>query len=292
MKIFVWTDNDLDGAGCALALKHLYKDKATQFDVKEIDDSSFIGSFKAWSTTLHTYDKVFITDLGIPDELVSYVDVENVIIIDHHKTHIDKRDRYKKAKVILKEYTSCSLLIHDTFNKGGNLFTPEVQELLFIIDDYDSYTLKYPDTLKYNAIFSHYNRPRVDKFIENFYDGKREFTAQELNCIKLSFNRLKEQLNTDFFTGTLKGYSVVSCFADYAINEVAHFTLKKFNADIAFIVNLKSKSVSIRRAKTCDAKLSIIAEKICNGGGHEYAAGGKITETFLNFTKLLKPCSN
>jgi len=33
MKIFVWTDNDLDGAGCALALKHLYKDKATQFEI-------------------------------------------------------------------------------------------------------------------------------------------------------------------------------------------------------------------------------------------------------------------
>jgi nanoRNase/pAp phosphatase (c-di-AMP/oligoRNAs hydrolase) len=36
-------------------------------------------------------------------------------------------------------------------------------------------------------------------------------------------------------------------------------------------------------------KLDIFAKYIADGGGHEGAAGGTITDVFLDFTKLLKP---
>ncbi len=59
-------------------------------------------------------------------------------------------------------------------------------------------------------------------------------------------------------------------------------------ADIVFIVNPKSKGVSVRKRKGDEVNLNKLAGKLVNGGGHVDSAGGKIGETFLKFTKLFK----
>lgn len=289
MNICVWTDNDLDGAGCALLLKWLFKDKATKFDVKEADDN-FVGVFKGWSSNIDQYDKIFITDTYVPDELLPLVDNKKFIIIDHHKTHVSEKDKYKIAKAIIEEKSSASELIRETFSQFKTILPESVQDLINIVDDYDSYTLKYKQTLGLNAIYGSYTNPRSLKFIENFENGIRPYTVYEENAIKLFLKKLKEQLDTECYRGMIKHYSVISCFANYAVNEVAHFILKKYNADIALVVNLSAKAVYIRRSKSCNAKLNVLAEQLCNGGGHEYAAGGMITEKFVNFTKFLTKC--
>ncbi len=88
----------------------------------------------------------------------------------------------------------------------------------------------------------------------------------------------------------IKDYSVVATFANYAINELAHFLINKYNTDISIIVNTQAKTVSFRRSKQCDADLSILATKLCQGGGHAASAGGKLTEQFANLTKTFVPC--
>jgi oligoribonuclease NrnB/cAMP/cGMP phosphodiesterase (DHH superfamily) len=81
---------------------------------------------------------------------------------------------------------------------------------------------------------------------------------------------------------------VVSCFASHSINEIAHYSLKKYDSDIAIVCNLNSMSVSFRKNKErCSMKLNKLAEILCDGGGHEYAAGGKVTDKFIAFTKTL-----
>ena len=66
--------------------------------------------------------------------------------------------------------------------------------------------------------------------------------------------------------------------------------INKHKADISVIVNTQSKTVSFRRSKSCDADVSILAQKLCNGGGHAAAAGGKLTEQFATLTKQFTPC--
>lgn len=294
MNIKVFTDNDLDGACSALLLKKLYS--SANIDITEIVDRTFVGEAKAWfANNTKKYDKIYFTDLFIPDEIVELIDREDVVIIDHHQTQVEKKDRFKKAKVIIESYSSCALLIYDKFKKVLDSKTSsDVVKLVQIVDDYDNYTLKLPETLKLNAVFHFYNKPKVDKFIASFEDGIREFNVQELNSIKLYFNKLKDEINkTELYTGTIKGYTVIACFADFAINEVIHHVLKKTNADIGIVVIPSSKSVSFRKNKeTCDIKLNKLAEILCGeGGGHEYAAGGKMSDKFLEFTKTLKPCT-
>lgn len=290
MNIAIWTDNDLDGAGSALALKLIYKHKAKSFFIKETNDFDLVGYIKGWiNQNYDSYDRIFITDLYVPDELIEFVDKPKVVIIDHHKSHIEVKDRYKNATLCMEEYPSCTKLIWDKLNKNRAVDNPAIDALFNIIDDYDSYQLKYKETLKLNAVYHSFNKPKVDKFIERYEDGFKDFNINEQNAIKLYYNKLKDELSkVTYFTGTLKGYKVISCCASFGINEIAHNSLKKFNADIAFIVIPQSESISIRKNKdTCDLNLAKLAELLCDGGGHEYAAGGKITEKFLNFTKTL-----
>lgn len=288
-NVAIWTDNDLDGSGSAYLLSCIYKTPPHNVLIKEVYDRTFVGEFKGWvAANYDKYDTIFITDLHIPDELVDIVDDPKVVIIDHHQTHVDVKDRYKKAKVIIEYETSCTKLIRRKFEAVLKL-TDAQKELLDHVDDYDNYTLKLKDTLKYNAIYHSYNRPKVDKFIENFRDGVREFTPNEKNAIKLHFLKYKEQIDkATFYFGNIKGYKVVGCFAENSINEVAHYAINHFKADIAMVIILQAKSVSIRKNKeTCPIELHKLAEKLCDGGGHAYAAGGKITEKFMEFLKTL-----
>jgi oligoribonuclease NrnB/cAMP/cGMP phosphodiesterase (DHH superfamily) len=71
------------------------------------------------------------------------------------------------------------------------------------------------------------------------------------------------------------------------INDICDHLLKTYNSDIVFFVNTNSSHVSFRKKKTCNVNLAKLAEFLCGGGGHEYAAGGKITEKFMNFSKQL-----
>jgi oligoribonuclease NrnB/cAMP/cGMP phosphodiesterase (DHH superfamily) len=295
MNVAIWTDNDLDGAGSALAIKLMYGSSPVNFTIQDVNDSTFAGMYRSWSdANYESFDKIYILDVWVPDEIVSLVDREKVIIIDHHKSHVDVKDRYKVAKAIIEDCSSCCKLIVEKFDRiFSKILTDKQRELFKIVDDYDSYTLKFPDTLKLNSIYHSYNAPKGTKFIERFANGLGDYTAFEQNAYKLFCNKLKDAIeNATFFKGTLKGYNVISCVANSCINELAHYSLKKYNADIAIVVNTTSCKVSFRKKKnSCTIQLNKLAEILCNGGGHEYAAGGDITDNFLNFTKTLSPCT-
>ena len=286
MNILIYTDNDLDGAGSALVLKWYFETIANVV-IEETGESTLVSKLKAKGEALETFDKVFICDLALTADLIPHVDRENFVIFDHHIDHSKLKNNYKKAKAIIKPYSSCSKLIYDSFLSKLSL-TQEQISLIDLIDQYDSYKMKDTTALKLNAIFYIYNNPKVPKFIESFNNGIREFNIQEKNSITLFFKKLKEQLNgSEIFEGQLKDYKVVATFASYAINEVAHALLIKHKADIGIVVNTDNQTVSFRRSKTSEVDVSILARKFCNGGGSVGAAGGTLTEQFGNLTKLL-----
>lgn len=286
MNILIYTDNDLDGAGSALVLKWYFETIANVV-IEETGESTLVSKLKAKGESLETFDKVFICDLALTADLIPHVDRENFVIFDHHIDHSKLKNNYKKAKAILKPYSSCSKLIYDSFLSKLSL-TQEQISLIDLIDQYDSYKMKDTTALKLNAIFYIYNNPKVPKFIESFNNGIRGFNIQEKNSITLFFKKLKEQLNgSEIFEGQIKDYKVVATFASYAINEVAHALIVKHKADIGIVVNTDNQTVSFRRSKTSEVDVSILARKFCNGGGSVGAAGGTLTEQFGNLTKLL-----
>lgn len=285
MNVLIYTDNDLDGAGSALVLKWYFETIANVV-VEETGESTLLSKLKSKNGALDTFDKVFICDLALTEEHIPGVDRENFVIFDHHVDHSKLKDNYKNARAVVKPYTSCTKLIYDTFLSKLSLTQKQV-ELINFIDQYDSYKIKDVEALKLNAIFYLYNNPKVNKFIESFNHGMRDFNILEKNSITLFFKKLKEQMNNaEVFEGKIKDYKVVATFANYAINEVAHSLIAKHKADIGIVVNKDTKTVSFRRSKTSEVDVSILARKFCNGGGSVGAAGGALTEQFGNLTKL------
>ena len=289
MNIQVWTDTDLHGAGGALVLKWLYKNSKT-FNINDVTESTFTGRFKGALSTLDHYDRIFIIDLDLNKEQIELVDKGNVVVIDSHKNHSSYKHLYKNAKVIIDEsYFSVVNLIKDKFKSHLDLNSNQIK-LIDLINGYDWYKSNN-DSLKLNAVYYNLNSPKTENFISSFYNGFSSYTIEQKNSIKLFFKKFKEQINSNgIFKGNIKQYNVVASFGNYAVGELAHFLLSKYNADISIIVNTKAKTVSFRRSKDCDADVSLIAKKLCDGGGHPASAGGKLTNQFASLTKQFTPC--
>lgn len=289
MNIQVWTDTDLHGAGGALVLKWLYKNSKT-FNINDVTESTFTGRFKGALSTLDHYDRIFIIDLDLNKEQIELVDKGNVVVIDSHKNHSSYKHLYKNAKVIIDEsYFSVVNLIKDKFKSHLDLNSDQIK-LIDLINGYDWYKSNN-DSLKLNAVYYNLNSPKTENFISSFYNGFSSYTIEQKNSIKLFFKKFKEQINSNgIFKGNIKEYNVVASFGNYAVGELAHFLLSKYNADISIIVNTKAKTVSFRRSKDCDADVSLIAKKLCDGGGHPASAGGKLTNQFASLTKQFTPC--
>jgi len=289
VNIQVWTDTDLHGAGGALVLKWLYKNSKT-FNINDVTESTFTGRFKGALSTLDHYDRIFIIDLDLNKEQIELVDKGNVVVIDSHKNHSSYKHLYKNAKVIIDEsYFSVVNLIKDKFKSHLDLNSNQIK-LIDLINGYDWYKSNN-DSLKLNAVYYNLNSPKTENFISSFYNGFSSYTIEQKNSIKLFFKKFKEQINSNgIFKGNIKEYNVVASFGNYAVGELAHFLLSKYNADISIIVNTKAKTVSFRRSKDCDADVSLIAKKLCDGGGHPASAGGKLTNQFTSLTKQFTPC--
>lgn len=287
MRLLVLTDNDLDGAGSALFIKWLYKNKLTTFKVIEVTESTVVNEFN--NLRLDDFDKIFILDIDLNRQQIPHVDDKRVVVFDHHLQHEQDKYVYKSAKAVVESCSSCISLLYSKFKNKIDI-TPEQLQLIDLIDDYDSYKLEHKDSLKLNAIHKTYNNPKAEKFIDAFYSGFRPYTIQEKNGIKLFIKKFKEQLESQVYVGKIKSYKTVSMIGNYAISEIANYIISKHDAEIGIIVNLDTKTVSFRRNKTSDVDVSIIAKTLCEGGGSPAIAGGKLTENFANLTKNFLPC--
>ncbi len=290
-KILIFTDSDLDGAGSALALKWVLP---SNYNIKIIPTtvSKFRNELLDWLKTdkLSNYDLIFICDLDTT-ELHELIDFENVYIIDHHESH--DPSIYKNCKIKIDACTSTTQLIYKLFLESKNI-SKEKLALLKLIDDYDSFTLKYKQSKELNIIYWNLTGNKVTKFIDMFIDGFKGFDKFQNNTINLYYDKLKRILNNlQLFKGEIifnnKKYICLSTFGENCINDIGEYIYKNFNTDIVFIVNLKSNVVSIRKNNNCNINLSEFAKFIGDGGGHKDAAGCPLNDKFLELMKEFMP---
>jgi oligoribonuclease NrnB/cAMP/cGMP phosphodiesterase (DHH superfamily) len=165
---------------------------------------------------------------------------------------------------------------------------------MLLVDDYDSYKLNLKGSHELNLLFWNYQGDRVQKFVSDFKSGFSGFTDKQNKVIRFYKQGIQQTLSAlDIFVADLpiggKKYKTVSTFASKYINDVAHHIINTTDADIGLVVNLQTKKVSFRKNKNIDLDISKLARTVANGGGHKYAAGGSLTETFMSLSKLFKP---
>lgn len=295
---FIISDSDLDGICSYITLSwFLTGEPNVPYKLTTVTD--FKRDISEWLklNKLSDYDKVFILDMDISNDM-ELVDKKNVVVIDHHRTHVPNIEKYKKAKTVIKEYTSATKLIFDQFKSAKEL-TKEQKLLVALADDYDCYALKVPTSYDLHIVYyqtqNSTDKSKQQKFIENFGMGFKGFTEFQKNIVKFHHAEVKKIIDAcEIFGGKMIIHNqeivVRSTVCERAINEVADHLIRNLGADVAIVVNPRSSRVSFRRrAESANIDVSKLAEEYAEGGGHEYAAGGKITEKFMQFTSLLKP---
>ncbi len=296
-KIFVFTDFDLDGTVSLLQLHWILNAKPGDIEFKSTTVSNFRREILNWlnENKPSEYKNIYILDLDVSNS-ADIVDKNNFIIVDHHLTHAKVKEIYKNATTHIVEGTSCAKTLYKAY-KPSNL-TASQKLLIAIADDYDSYNLKIPESYEMNCLLSNMQKSagaqKAEKFMSRFYAGFNGFNTQEKNIIKEHIERRDKAIKElQVFKGMIsiagKERAVYGTSGDKFVNEICDHLIKHYKADIVFFVNTNVAHVSWRKAKDCEVDLTKLAVKLCEGGGHDYAAGGKITETFMNFTKLLTP---
>ena len=288
-KIHIITDADLDGAGSFLCLKYAYENASISYSVTT--EKNFLNDISYFK--FNEYDLVIISDLNLKQNEINLCDYKNVIIIDHHKEHIELIKNYKNAKPIIKDYTSCTKLIFDTFKLESKL-NKNQKLLIKLIDDYDSYTLSLPFSKPLNQVFWSYTGDRIIKFENDFNKGFFGFNQFQKNALKITQNKIERFLKEEtIYKGNLRiggnDYNVAGVFISFSPNEIAERIIEDYKVDFVIQINLKGKAVYMRRSKNCTLNLGKLASKLMDGGGHNDAAGGTLNESIINITKFLKP---
>lgn len=293
-KYHVFTDCDLDGVVSYLTFAWFHPDDEISCTTTTVTNfrSEYIKFLSKWDPS--HFDKIFILDLDV-GEHKDLIDTPNHFIIDHHKTHVDSGP-YQHATAVVKEYTSACKLAYRLFDKITNIeLSDNRKKLILLGDDYDSYTLQLPDSKNLNVLYWN-TQNRFNVFIEDFYNGFRGFNIKQQNLIKqhlIKIEQIKRDLEIYHITKDVQGRNckILSAFAHEAINDIADYLLDEKGADIAIVVNMNTNRVSFRRnVKIEDISLIEFGQEVCgDGGGHAYAAGGSISEKFINFSKTLTP---
>jgi oligoribonuclease NrnB/cAMP/cGMP phosphodiesterase (DHH superfamily) len=285
----IFTDLDLDGSCSYLTYSWFTQTKPKVITVKV---SSIREKFLTWlkHNKISDYKRIYFFDLDTT-EIKDLIDKKNVTIFDHHKSH---EEEYKNATTIIdKECTSCSKLIYTFYKDKANL-TVEQKKLIALVNDYDCYELKFPESNKLNFLFWYKNGDKLQNFINDFESGFHGFDNEQNKIISYhfyKFKKLRDQIQ--LYKSTLsigkKKYKFVSTFANEYVNDLCQYIIDNNDCDVCLMINLKNNRVYLRKNRKVDLNLGNFAKKVCEGGGHEYAAGGVLNDNILALSKKFIP---
>jgi oligoribonuclease NrnB/cAMP/cGMP phosphodiesterase (DHH superfamily) len=285
----IFTDLDLDGSCSYLTYSWFTQTKPKVITVKV---SSIREKFLTWlkHNKISDYKRIYFFDLDTT-EIKDLIDKKNVTIFDHHKSH---EEEYKNATTIIdKECTSCSKLIYTFYKDKANL-TVEQKKLIALVNDYDCYELKFPESNKLNFLFWYKNGDKLQNFINDFESGFHGFDNEQNKIISYhfyKFKKLRDQIQ--LYKSTLsigkKKYKFVSTFANEYVNDLCQYIIDNNDCDVCLMINLKNNRVYLRKNRKVDLNLGKFAKKVCEGGGHEYAAGGVLNDNILALSKKFIP---
>lgn len=313
MTIKLFTHNaDLDGMGCAWLFRTYYgKDYV---DISYVDYNNVNDEvIKFLSNNITAYDKIFITDISISEEvakLIEYKYKDKVILIDHHISegtkHLEKYDWViLKGKKDINDNELCSAtwLVKEWISEHSDEDIDSfVNDIVTSIDRYDTWLWKtkykdYKPSKDLNNIFHLVGRDKLLEDIEynyehyNFYEPSYVFKFM----LQLNENKYKTVLdNCNKFMQRLiyKDYTIGLVYANEFISELGN-DLARMNDDVDFVAlaNLTTGFISFRGIKD-NIHLGNIAKELgeslgTSGGGHPLASSVDIKK--LKDTVII-PC--
>lgn len=288
-NIQVVVHTDLDGIVSYLVLCWLYGKK---LDVLGTTPSKLEEDYDKLAAS-KTWDRIYFLDLDV-SKIGAKIDKAGTVILDHHSTNLYQ---FKNAIVRIYNETSCAKLVYDTFFKDtGKTLTSAQKTLIALADDWDSNAKSTPLSEGLNIVY-HSMSDKFNSFVEDYYNGFVPFDKFKQNTIALYKKHRTEYINgLNPFFGQIefegqKDVKVGAVFCDKYVQECCDWLLQ--NCDVAIAVMLNQKRIAVRRSNSnTTIDVSKFVQRIANGGGHAAAAGGALTDSFIEFTKMLSQSSD
>ena len=279
-KVFAWVNSDLDGVGSAILLGNLFKN----FEYRHCFFGNFTEQYVTWAKeNADEYDRIFIVGMVLDQSFLKKIDDPRVVVVS------DRPDKFKviDSTLIQEEFSSCTKLLYKKFKDKVN-FSKELKLLFLYIDDYNSYELKHEETKYLNGLYRKSGGNRFTKLVNRFWNGFDGFTDKEAALADSFFDEIQKELESiQLFEGLYDNFKVISTMSKFSVNEIAGSIMENYNTDAVIVINPDTQYVSFRRSKGSVIDINKIAATLCEGGGGEWAAGGKITKKFLEFTQTL-----
>ena len=278
----VLTHHDLDGAGCAMLLKHcLYGQiiKIQTTGYSKIDKNSL--KIKS--------ENIFITDISLNQEQIDFINENftNIILIDHHESSLQQT--YPEHWDVNLSMKYCGTLLTYMYlkHKGYKEILTGCEEFVKSVNDFDLWILDRKDSIPLNDIF----------WILKFFPFMSNF--QNFSWSPENWKKAKE------FQAVKR--AEIASFDNYLIEDVLRVVVcNKHISDISLFYTKEDYHVIIRN-KGC---LSFRSQKVelvefynklnefgISGGGHKLAGGCElkgteyegdemfVIEQFYNFIK-------
>lgn len=288
----VFTHKDLDGAVSLLTFLWAHpNDTITYQEVSNLETDKI----KDYVNKTLNPPKILLLNLHLRESFLPDLDKENIIIIDSHKDSEAFINKFKKAKIIHNQSSSNSLFIRKLFKDKAPEFTDSQKKLILLADDFESRKYQFKESYDLNILFWTEYKNDFARFINAYKEGFKPLSKSQIetveNAKKDAENKLAETKcysGQILIEGQLK--KVLAAMTTKFNSIVIDKLIKKHNPDLLFYINTQTEYISIRQThKENLINLQKFAEKYCDGNGHTFIAGGKITPLFMELTKSLNP---
>lgn len=279
------THNDLDGIGCEVVFKLLY---GNEVDVLSLgyDKVNNIVEQSLEELRLGTYEKLFITDLSISEELAKIIDKEGlkVQLLDHHPSAIHLNE-YPFAQVIINlsnglknsgTYLSFVNLMDDLINK--ELHNESLEDFVELVRQYDTWEwkeiFKNEEAKRLNDLLYILGREKfVDNMIHRIKNNEILFSETDELILEIKQKEIDNYINIKekgLIIKDFKLYKIGIIIADSYTSELGNILCER-HEELDFIAIIKQGAVSLRTVKD-DINLTDVAKQF-GGGGHPKASG-------------------
>lgn len=278
MKVYVWANSDLDGAGSTILMGKVFKN----IEYSGVFFGDFEENYLTWlEENSETYKKIFIIGISLSQSTLNKIDSDKVIIIN------DRNDGLvaKKSKIIDDESSSCVRIIYNMFKEKVE-FSSNIKRLVLYIDDYNSYALTTPEAKYINGLYRKSGSSKFYSIVNRFWNGYDGLSCREKEKAEAFFKEIENDLeNGTLYVKEEDGIKIIATFSDLSVNEIAGSILKAYDVDVVIVIGLRNRFVSFRKNTNSPADIKYLAENLCNGGGGEFASGGELTKRFMEYTK-------
>lgn len=279
------THNDLDGIGCEIVFKLLYGNEVDVFSLGYNEVNNIVEQ-SLEELRLGTYEKLFITDLSINEELARIIDKEGlkVQLLDHHPSAIHL-NKYSFAQVIINlsnglknsgTYLSFCNLMDDLINK--ELYNESLEDFIELVRQYDTWEwkeiFKNEEAKRLNDLFYILGREKfVDSMIHRIKNNEILFSETDELILEIKQKEIDNYINIkekELIIKDFKLYKIGIVMADSHTSELGNILCER-HEELDFIAIIKQGAVSLRTIKD-DINLTDIAKQF-GGGGHPKASG-------------------